>query len=225
MAAVILYTDYTYCIYESLLETYTDILPLPVLKKAATFRNWQDKQAFILGRLLVWKGLKSFQYEDNCLNQLQISSYGKPYIDHQVFFNISHAGRYVICALNSEETGIDIEEIQPIELNDFNAIFCAEEKFQLSKASNPLQQFFKFWTIKESVIKAEGKGLSIPMDQVTISPEGAVSYKEKTWYVKEIDAFQDYCCVIATATQLTSLIVKKVNFDVAQSTETIVSLV
>jgi 4'-phosphopantetheinyl transferase len=219
MSSTILYTDYNYSIYESLLEIYATILPQNVIDKVSTFRRWQDKQAFILGRLLIWKGLKFYNYEDTCLNRLQINNYGKPYIDQQVFFNVSHAGKYVVCAFDMEKVGIDIEEIRPVSIDDFSAIFSEQEKYKVSTADNPLQQFYKFWTIKESVIKAEGKGLAIPMNLVNVSGEGAVQSGEMTWYIQEIDAFQNYCCVIATSSILTMLTLQKVNFSLVRSRE------
>ena len=198
MPVIILYSDYSYPIYESLLELYKDILPPKIKEKTLKFRRWQDRQAFIIGKLLVWKGLKQFNYEDNCLSKLQFNRYGKPFIDQNTFFNLSHSGHIVICAFSEEEIGIDIEEIKEIKTENFAKIFTNEEKDSLKKSCNQTKDFFRYWTFKESVIKAIGKGLSIPLDLINTSNTKAVQYEKTTWFLKEFCCFHNYSCSLAT---------------------------
>lgn len=214
MSVLVLYTDYSYCMYESLLETYTNFLTQKIKDQVSTYRRWQDRQAFVLGKLLIWKGLKYHQYEDDCLSKLQLNRYGKAYIDSRVFFNLSHSGQYVICAFYKEEIGIDIEKIEQIDLDDFKIIFSEQEMNQLRVSLDPLTDFFRLWTIKESVIKAEGKGLSLPLQLINTSKLGTVQVEKKTWYVKEINLFQNYCCAIATLSEPSSFFFEKVNFEI-----------
>lgn len=213
MSVTILYSEYSYPIYEDLLDAYKDILPQEIKEKVPKFRRWQDRQAFILGKLLVWKGLKQFNYEDDCLSKLQFNSYGKPFIDQNIFFNLSHSGQIVICAFFKEEIGIDIEEIKEIEIETFGKIFTSEEKDYLKKSCNPTNDFFRFWTIKESVIKAVGKGLSIPLDLINASNTNAIKYDQTTWYIKEFCWFQNYCCSMATKFNAPPISFFKVEFQ------------
>lgn len=211
MSALVLYTNEENCLYESLLKAHHTILPKEIKDKAVKFRRWQDRQAFILGRLLIWKGLKHHNYEDDCLAKLQNNRYGKPFIDQDIFFNLSHSGRYVMCAFYKEEIGIDIEEIIPIDIHDFNSSLSEQEKNHVLSSPQPLKAFFRLWTIKESVIKAEGKGLSIPLQQVNASSQGFVQLNAESWHIKEISLFKGYCCSIASRTKLSSLVLEKVN--------------
>lgn len=214
MPALVLYTDEENCIDESLLKFYHTILPQNVKDRARRFRRWQDRQAFILGRLLIWQGLQHYKYNDDCLAKLQTNRYGKPYIDQHIFFNLSHSGRYVMCVFHTEEAGIDIEEILPTDIHDFNSFFSEQEKKHIHSAPQPLKAFFRLWTIKESVIKAEGKGLSIPLQELDASRQGIVQLGEKSWHIKEINLFNGYCCSIASRTRLSSLSIEKVIFRV-----------
>ncbi len=214
MSVLVLYTDYNYCMYKSLLETYNSFLTQKIKEQVYTFRRWQDRQAFILGKLLIWEGLKHHQYDQDCLSNLQINSYGKPYIDSSVFFNLSHSGQYVICAFYKEEIGIDIEKIERVEIDDFKTIFSDQELNHLRISLTPLADFFRSWTIKESVIKADGQGLSLPLQLINTSEEGIVQLGKKTWYVKEVNLFQNYCCSIATLTEPTSFLFKKIDFEI-----------
>src|SRR5690606_17840232 len=102
------------------------------------------------GKLLIWKGLTQFSYENDCLTKIQFNSYGKPFIDQNIFFNLSHSGNYVVCAFFMQEIGIDIEEIKEIEIDDFNKIFTEGERKCLKNSNNRTNDFFRYWTMKES---------------------------------------------------------------------------
>src|SRR5690606_24435151 len=136
--------------------------------------------------------------ENDCLDRLRSNEYGKPSLDDNTFFNLSHSGKFVICAFHTQEVGIDIEEIKEIDLKDFKSIFTEEEKYKLKHSSNPLKDFYRYWTIKESVIKAEGKGLSIPLQLIDASGNGEVLYGDTTWYITEFSFLENYCCSLAT---------------------------
>lgn len=214
MPALVLYTDEEQCMYESLLKVYHTVLPQNIKDRAFRFRRWQDRQAFILGRLLIWQGLQHYKYDDDCLSRLQANQYGKPYIDGPIYFNLSHSGRYVVCVFSTAETGIDIEEMVPTDIHDFNSFFSEQEKKQIHSAPQPLKAFLRLWTIKESVIKAEGKGLSIPLQQLDTSRQGSVQLEGENWHIKEISLFKGYCCAIASKSTLSSIDLKKVSFAI-----------
>lgn len=43
--------------------------------------------------------------------------------------------------------------------------FYAEEEYQtLLQYEHPIELFYRYWTLKESYVKAEGKGMSIPFN-------------------------------------------------------------
>ena len=43
--------------------------------------------------------------------------YGKPFLkgNYRLYFNVSHYGNWIVCAIDDEPIGIDIEKIRPIE--------------------------------------------------------------------------------------------------------------
>jgi len=84
-------------------------------------------------------------------------------------FNLSHATGMVACALTTQDDiGLDVEWLE--RSNRLDAI--AEQKFAVSEAATfasaaedrRQQVFFSFWTLKESYIKAIGKGLREPLN-------------------------------------------------------------
>ena len=98
------------------------------------------------------------------------NQYEKPYLANvsDVHFNISHSGNIVVCALSDETVGIDIEMIKPAMLQIAKRFFSAGEyEFIEAKADKSLA-FYKIWTMKESYVKWEGKGLSTPLKSFNV---------------------------------------------------------
>jgi len=69
-------------------------------------------------------------------------------------------------ASSTSPLGVDIEVIKPIDMKIAERFFSRREYQNLIQQheSDQLDYFFKLWSLKESYIKAEGKGLSIPLD-------------------------------------------------------------
>lgn len=102
------------------------------------------------------------------------NEYGKPYLENneEFYFSISHSGAYVICGISTEEVGVDIELIKPIDIEPFAKVFTETEYQEIvDSGNNSLNQFYTYWTLKESYIKYKGKGLSIPMDSFSLVKE------------------------------------------------------
>lgn len=105
--------------------------------------------------------------------------YGKPELDdfsgiEKIYFNLSHSGEIVLFAITRmREVGIDVEQIRPFEYADqiVERYFSDKEKaqFRLLHEDTKIEAFFTCWTRKEAYIKALGRGLSIPLNQFSIS--------------------------------------------------------
>ncbi|CUU48518.1 4'-phosphopantetheinyl transferase family protein [Clostridium beijerinckii] len=100
------------------------------------------------------------------------NTYGKPYFAHTppIYFNLSHSGNWVVCAISSQEVGIDVEKISKIDLDIAKSFFAKEEYLDLmgKDASKRNEYFYALWTLKESYIKARGKGLSLDLRSFSI---------------------------------------------------------
>lgn len=100
-----------------------------------------------------------------------VNAYGKPsLLDHEgLYYNVSHAGRWVVCAVDSAEVGIDVEAVKPVEDGVARMIMSDDEYTRWGKleGESRLDYFYEIWTLKESLVKAEGKGLSIPLNSIS----------------------------------------------------------
>lgn len=85
----------------------------------------------------------------------------KPYLKNRTaFFNISHSGDYVICSVSESEVGCDVQKITEYKEKIAKRFFTVEEKAFLDKSDTPDEHFTKLWTMKESVLKKTGEGIT-----------------------------------------------------------------
>lgn len=133
------------------------------------------------------------------------SKNGKPFAQNcAIEFNISHAGEFVVCAIDSVPVGIDVEMIKPIEPTIAESFFTLSEQNYLNSQEDFTSSFFDFWTLKECYIKAIGTGLSCPLDQFSIKKNGGSISMETTANLpilnfKQFDIDPAYRCAICSS--------------------------
>lgn len=131
------------------------------------FHFVDDALRTLYGEILVrYLCISQFALNNNEIHFIK-NEYGKPFLkDIPLYFNISHAGEWVACALGSEEIGIDIEQVKEIDMDIAKRFFCTCEYESLMKKDEEkrLEFFYIIWTLKESYIKWLGTGLSKPLD-------------------------------------------------------------
>lgn len=171
-------------------------LPKEKKKKIKNFIHKEDAVRTILGewmiRTLIHENLNIPHKDIN----LEINNYGKPHLPgyNNFHFNISHSGKWVVCATDISSVGIDIELISPIDLETGKHVFSQEEyKELLSKREEErLSYFYELWTLKESYIKNTGEGLSFPLNLFTVIGEGKIKLEAKGYYFKQYDIDKNY---------------------------------
>ncbi len=179
-------------------EYYLRKMPESIRNKINRYVRWQDRQTGLFGKLLLLKGLTEYGgYSPDCLNSLSYNDFGRPFIDSDIDFNISHSGDYVVCAVaDREKVGIDIEKIRPIVLSDFKNYMTSLEWEDIAASDRQYEMFYEHWTMKESVIKAEGRRLSIPLTDIRLHQRKAAVY-DTVWFLKELMLDIRYKCYLA----------------------------
>lgn len=93
--------------------------------------------------------------------------FGKPSLrDYPGFhFNLSHSGRWVVCATSVKEVGIDIEQVLPLDDEIVKEALTRQEQLFLQGLAGRQQAefFFSIWTKKESFLKCLGQGMHFPL--------------------------------------------------------------
>ncbi len=99
-----------------------------------------------------------------------ISEKGKPFAKEvNAYFNISHSGDLVVCAVSDKEIGIDIEQIRPFNFRAAEKFTCPDELEYIRSEENG---FFNIWTLKEAYFKCIGTGLGADIKNVSFKISG-----------------------------------------------------
>jgi 4'-phosphopantetheinyl transferase len=189
-------------------------LPDQLRAKNDRYLHYLDRQRNLFGLLLLkmlWK--KQFGQELE-LELLQTTAFKRPYLPNSsVDFNISHAGNYVICALGSNlKLGVDVENRKEVDFDDFTRTMNPTQWNQILAAADPVAEFFKYWSIKESVIKADGRGLSIPLTEIIIHPD-TVSYSDQSWHIKPFQLDPEHFGCLASDREITELNIEQIHWS------------
>ena len=141
-------------------------------KRVDRFRFEDDKKRTVTGEMLARLAIAEWCSVNPESIKIGEGKYGKPYaVNQNVKFNISHSGDLVVCAVDSQSVGIDIEQIRPLNLSVAKH-FCAPDEliyifnheptdtdFVYSEDQDILLRFFEIWTIKEAIGKCLGSGI------------------------------------------------------------------
>ena len=163
----------------SYLRTLESTLAADERARAERFYFQKHREHFIAGRGLLRNILS--RYLDGEPDRLRFcyNSYGKPALTEDtgsegLCFNLSHSNGIALYALTrGREIGIDIEYFRPdVEAEKLaERFFSPREVAALRALPEHLRKegFFNCWTCKEAYIKAEGKGMSIPLSAFDVS--------------------------------------------------------
>ena len=163
----------------NLLPDYGYILTDSERQQHGRFHFAKDRHRYLVTRLLIRHVLSRYVPIKPQDWRFEATHYGKPFITNvhpvaqDLSFNISHSDSVVVVAIAHQRSiGIDIEDLSrkaPLEVADhFFSPYEVRQLRALPSAQQP-RRFFDLWTLKESYIKARGKGLSIPLDQFSFS--------------------------------------------------------
>ena len=178
-------------------DDFTETISEYRLKKAKNYKNEDDRKLSILSSLLLDKALKKHDLSERDM-KYTFNAYGKPYFANaeDLHFSISHSGEYAMVVLSDKEIGCDIQQIKNINLSIADRFFTAEEKNYVTCT----EDFFRIWTLKESFIKAIGKGLALPLNSFSIkgldSDKPYCEYNRELYEFKEFDKMTGYCIAV-----------------------------
>ncbi|MBX2816784.1 MAG: 4'-phosphopantetheinyl transferase superfamily protein [Saprospiraceae bacterium] len=135
------------------------------------FHFERDRWTFLAGRV-VTRTLAHHYAGASPDTAFRYSTYGKPHFPNAALqFNISHSGGCLVVAFTRGKLiGIDIEEIRPgLEFERLAKRFFSErEQVALKQSQDAASQFYQIWTRKEAFIKADGRGVNLPLERFSV---------------------------------------------------------
>jgi 4'-phosphopantetheinyl transferase len=167
--------------FEKLKPLMLSAVPGFCAAKALSYYHSNDAQRHLTGELLARYAIKQITGDHHKL-PFTLGEKGKPHPDgyNGIHFNVSHSGVWVIVATSNAAVGVDVERMRKVPEGVAYRFFSEPEKQMLDEAENDIEKahiFFTLWTLKESFLKATGKGLTRSLNTFTIvrRPEGGYS--------------------------------------------------
>lgn len=151
-------------------------LRLPVsyddVETAARFADEKDRVSHLVSAYLKRKRV----------GEWTVNAFGKPQ-GLRAFFNVSHCKGAVVMALSDSEVGIDAENVRPIKRSLVE--YVSDEKELPFVTSD--EDFFRLWTAKESLAKAQGEGLKKDFKKIPAFPfEGKKEYVGESYFSRQL---------------------------------------
>lgn len=122
----------------------------------------QDADNMLVGEILAKTAIKkafgiSIENQEFVCDKNQ-----KPYLAAypNIFFNISHSGGLVACAVSDKAVGLDIQRIGSYRAKTAERVCNYSELEQIEKSGDRASEFTKIWTQKEAALKKNGVGLA-----------------------------------------------------------------
>ena len=160
---------------EDLFRRFMNVVSAERRSKVEKFYRREDACRSLLAESLIRYIFFNAGLQDYGEIRLTRNEFGKPESILDGFhFNVSHSGSWVVCAADIEEIGIDVERIHKVDRGISRRFFSSVENKLLSDLESPVQWqdcFFKIWVLKESYIKAIGKGLNCPLNSFAVLPQ------------------------------------------------------
>jgi 4'-phosphopantetheinyl transferase len=174
-------------------------------RRSEKYHFERDRLRFIARRGILRLLLGKYTGRDPAGITYVTNPHGKLCLPFQpVKFNLSKCqNRVAFVFMLENEVGIDLEQIHPLaefELLE-KRLFSPLEQAGLSALApgTQLDAFFHTWTQKEAFLKAHGEGLSLPLQDfsVSVDPNLAGELKSFNWSANEILHWKMYTQVQA----------------------------
>jgi 4'-phosphopantetheinyl transferase len=203
------------------LKTLEATLAVDEIQRVERFDVQGDKDRFIAAHGCLRDILARYQHWEPGQLTFSANDNGKPVLstdlsERRMDFNLSHSEDLALVAVTWErKVGVDLERIR----QGISSQVIARQYFSRSEVAEllglPSEQrevgFFNCWTRKEAYIKAQGLGLSLPLESfdVSVSPNEPVILRATRpdpqeaarWTLLSLQVSPDYAAALATQGQ------------------------
>ena len=179
--------------------------------RAAVFRFEEHARRFRASHAALRLILKQYLRTPAHSITLVANASGKPFItgSTSVHFNLSHSDDVALVAVSRDVVvGVDVEAIRPdFRVQEMANCLNERELEMLDQAPSAEARsalFFRLWTLKEAVLKADGGGLGTGPRNVDVSraPEDLVRVdggRQQLWKVEDLDLAPGYAGALAAS--------------------------
>lgn len=173
------YTDFSGRNTEELMDSYQNRIDSQRYEKVMRIQAPEARVRSLLGGFLLQRAMQEALLSEKEVLPLPFTygPQGKPYLEEHLnlYFNLSHSGRVVVCVLCDEEIGVDVQEYRNVKERVAERFFTGQEKEQLRALKADTEEyeklFFRLWSVKESYIKFTGLGMKQGLDTFIVDWE------------------------------------------------------
>ena len=136
--------------------------------------------------------LISRYFKNKYVGEYYLGEHGKP-LSKNICFNISHSHGVIIFASSNKDIGVDIEMIKEVEDKLVDYVTTDEEK----EYASSLEKFFEVWTLKESLLKADGCGIAMNLKEISTLPVDEVKEFNHHRYQSKLLRYDNYVIALS----------------------------
>lgn len=185
-------------------------------------------------KLLSWYLLSYVLTDNGCdqtIDRVRFTPEGRPFFPGSGFdFNMSHSGSCAAIVFLSDyradndiesraaietksRVGIDIESITEINFSDFESVFTPDILGKIYSSNDPLRSFYRYWTMLESALKADGAGLPLISSHIPEIDTDYVNIHSKRWFYRHITFDPAISCCIASDKAIKEIVCSEVKLS------------
>ena len=126
-------------------------------------KNQKERRLYLAAEILLNRSLEKVGAGLTLPAVYERNAHGKPYLTPSdgYFVNWSHSGEYVVCAVSDREVGIDLQRMDREPAKSLIKKTLQPEEwccYESVPESERTRLFYRYWTVKESYLKALGTG-------------------------------------------------------------------
>ncbi len=213
-------------VWHGTLEASPDAVTPTEESRARRMGSPRRRREFLVARGALRRVLAGTLGIDPLLVPIVQGAHGKPRLGSDrrppIGFNFSHSGdRFVVAIALGMEPGVDIERIRA--RRDLAGLarwsFSPAEQEEVAAAPEPMDAFYRVWSRKEAVIKADGRGIAIGLDRFDVNAgepsalldarwEGAAPGEAAHWSLHSLEAPSGYAAALAVRRPAVEVIVR-----------------
>ena len=163
-----------------LLSRSRDCLSARETEEAESFATPQLRQRALGSRVFLRSALSCMTRNSPKDHRITISSYGKPEVSNDLFFNLSHSEACATVAVHpTRPVGIDVEKVgRTVDVPAILSVLSSSERRDLDSRRLRNGDHLRLWTRKEATSKALGYGLHIDFSSLDV---GYLGHKDGSW--------------------------------------------